>query len=318
MNFRKNKVLDALLITSIMPKSETAHLKLKRRNKMKKILSVSIMAAALFIIGCASAALLNAPVITYVMMDSTSVEVRWARDTLIEGHEDGLGYNVYVYTDSTALLVEDGENLNKYNPEVIPFPIHMLATVSYTIYGLSQDTIYYIQVRTVNIDEKVGGYNANVPFIMASPRPEYTATVTFEMNSPGVDDSCAIRFSDATIMADSAMVSGNADMWVDYWGLIPDDSVAFDSPSHSTEWGSGARVSKLLNLGQYDLDDITEVTTEPTITTYVPVNIGDLIIVKTADDNYVKVHVDTIDILNYKVTITYAYQNIADFPYFSP
>jgi hypothetical protein len=29
----------------------------------------------------------------------------------------------------------------------------------------------------------------------------------------GVDDSCAVRFSDAIIMADSAMANGGADMW---------------------------------------------------------------------------------------------------------
>lgn len=279
---------------------------------MKKILSVSIMAAAVFIIGCGGAALLNAPAITSIVIHEASVTITWEADASIENLVDFSGYNVYVSADSSELLVEDAEDLDKINATVITGNTYTTPT------ALSQDTIYYIQVRTVNIDNEVGSYNANVPFVMASPRPEFTATVTFEMNSPGVDDSCAIRFSDATIMADSAMVSGNADMWVDYWGLIPDDSVAFDSPSHSTEWGSGARVSRLLNLGQYDLDDITEVTTEPTITTYVPVNIGDLIIVKTADDNYVKIHVDTIDILNYKVTITYAYQNIADFPYFSP
>jgi hypothetical protein len=285
---------------------------------MKKILLGMLTILLLFIIGCGGAALIDAPVITYVLMDSTSVEVQWARDTLIEGHEDGLGYNIYVYTDSTPLLAEDGENLDKYNPEVIPFPIHLLTTVSYTIHGLSQDSIYYIQVRTVNIDNKVGSYNTDVPFVSASPRPEFTAIVHFEMNTPGVDDSCAIRFSDAMIMADSAMASGGADMWVDVFPIVTEDTVAFDSPSYSTQWGTGARVSEFLNLGQHELDEITEVTTEPTITTYVPVDEGDVIIVKTADNHYVKIHVDEIDKTNNQVTITYAYQNIADYPYFSP
>jgi hypothetical protein len=176
---------------------------------------------------------------------------------------------------------------------------------------------YYIQVRTVNVDEKVGGYNLDVPFVMASPRPEFTATVKFELNTPGVDDSCAIRFSDATVMYDSAMVSGGADMFVDYW-TGAEDTTAIDSPSHSTEYGSGARVTAFVNMGQMEFDDLYEVTSEPNDTAYVGITIGDLVVAQTEDGNYVKIHVDAIDdSLDYTVTITYAYQNIPDYPFFS-
>jgi hypothetical protein len=279
---------------------------------MKKIFFGMLVIFAVSIIGCGGAALLDAPEITSIVFHEASVTITWHADSVIENDIDFNGYNIYVSTDSSDLLVEDAENLNKINATVITGNTYTTPNT------LDQDSIYYIQVRTVNIDNKVGSYNADVPFVIASPRPEFTATVRFEMNTPGVDDSCAIRFSDALIMADSAMASNDADMWVDVFPITTEDTVAFDSPSHSAQWGTGARVSKFFNLGQYELDDITEVTTEPTITTYVPVNEGDLIIVKTADNHYVKVHVDTIDKTDNQVTITYAYQNIADFPYFSP
>ena len=43
---------------------------------------------------------------------------------------------------------------------------------------------------------------------------------------------------------------------------------------------------------------------------------GDLIIAKTQDDNYVKIHVDSSN--GTYVTITYAYQDVAGFPELSP
>jgi hypothetical protein len=175
---------------------------------MKKILLGLLCLSVIFIIGCGgSAALIEAPLITDVAMGSTSVFVYWEYDTTIENHEDFQGYNVYVYTDSSELLVEDGEDLNKHNPAVIPPDYDHINY--YGITDLSQDTVYYIQVRTINIDNKVGDYNDSVPFVKASPRPEFTVTLMAERwDISGVDDSCAVRFSDAIIMADSAMANG--------------------------------------------------------------------------------------------------------------
>ncbi len=278
---------------------------------MKCLLFGMSAVCAMFIVGCGSAALIDAPEINKVIMDTASVTIYWGVDSGIEGHADFQGYNVYVATDTATLMVEDGEDLNRRNAAVITDSL-------FTVTGLSQDTVYYIQVRTINTDDKVGSYNAAVPYVTASPRPLFTATVKFEMNTPGVDIDCAIRLSDAALMADSAMVNGGADLWVDVWPTSTKDTVAFDSPSHSSEWGTGARVTYLANYGQLGLDDVYEVTTEPTINTYVPVNEGDLIVVKTADNNYAKIHVDVIDKTNNQVTITYAYQNIANVPFFGP
>ncbi len=278
---------------------------------MRRLLLGLFALCAMLIIGCGGAALIDSPEIIMVVMDTASVTIYWEVDTEIEGHADFQGYNVYIATDTATLMVEDGEDLDHINTDVINDSL-------YTIDGLSQDTVYYIQVRTVNTDDKVGSYNVTVPYIEASPRPVFTATVKFEMNTPGVDIDCAIRLSDATLMADSAMVNGDADLWVDVWPTSTKDTVAFDSPSHSSEWGSGARVTLLANYGQYELDEVYEVTTEPTIDTYVPVEEGDLVVVKTADNNYAKIHVDVVDKTNNEVTITYAYQNIANLPFFGP
>lgn len=276
---------------------------------MKKILLISIVLVIIYIIGCGgSAVMIDSPEITMVVMHETSVTVTWAADTSIENHGDFQGYNIYVYTDSSELLVENGEDLNKTNPGTIE-------DNTYEITNLSQDSVFYIQVRTVNIDNKVGDYNDSVPFVKASPRPEFTVTLKFEMIQPGVDDSCAIKFSDATIMADSAMTSGGADMWVEYRGSSPNDTVIFTSPDNHSEFGTDARHTGFVNLGQHLFYDISGVITEPT-ENYVSIVDDDLIIAKTADGNYVKIYVDEVDKSNNFVTIIYAYQNIVDFPYF--
>lgn len=277
---------------------------------MKKALLALAAMVAMMIVGCGGASLIDSPEISMVVMDTASVTITWDEDTLIEGHADFQGYNVYVSVDSSNLLVEDGEDLNKDNANVI-------TTNTFTSAGLSQDTVYYIQVRTVNIDDKVGSYNTNVPFVEASPRPEFTATVKFEIGA-GSDPDCAIRFSDAALMADSEMADSLADMWIDAWTSPTYDTVAAASPSYNTEYGTGANISMLLNLGQYGFDEIFEVTTEPSDTTAVAIAEGDLVILKTADEHYVKIHIDAIDRVALEVTITYAYQNIANYPHFSP
>lgn len=277
---------------------------------MKKALFGLVAIAAMMIVGCGGASLIDSPEISMVVMNTASVTITWDEDTMIEGHDDFQGYNVYVSVDSSDLLVEDGEDLNKFNADAI-------TDLSYEVTGLSQDTVYYFQVRTVNVDDQVGSYNTNVPFVEASPRPEFTAIVKFEIGT-GPDPDCAIRFSDATLMADSEMADSLADMWIDAWDQPIYDTVAVASPSHNIEYGTGANISMLLNLGQYEFDEIFEVTTEPTITTSVAIVEGDLVIIKTADEHYVKLHVDAVDKVALEVTITYAYQNIVNYPHFSP
>jgi len=274
---------------------------------MRRLLLASFALVAMLIIACGGVSLIRAPEIIVVVMDSTSVRVTWEADPDIEEHEDFQGYNIYVHTDSTELLVEDGEDLNSHNAIVITDNF-------YTAQDLSQDSIYYIQVRTLNTEDKVGSYNADVPYVTASPRPEFTVTLVLEMfGPPGGGDSCAIRFSDATIMADSAMANGGADMWVLLWGMMPGDSVSFESPELHPQYGQNVRNTKFDNLGQYEFDDISEVTTEP-VQDRVVISTGDLVIAMTQDSNYVKIHVDTIAVVI--VTITYAYQNIAGFLHF--
>jgi hypothetical protein len=276
---------------------------------MKKLMLVSLLAAGMFIIGCGGAVDLDAPVIDTVIMGEDYVTIAWVVDTAIEDDPDFSGYNVYAYTDSTELMVEDGEDLNKDNATVI-------TANTYTIEDLDDETVYYIQVRTVNVDDKVGSYNATVPYVEASPRPEFTATVNFEIGT-GPDPDCAIRFSDAVLFSDQMMADSSADMWIDAWNSPSYDTVATASPSHNSEYGSGANVTLFENYGQMELDDLYEVTSDPTINTSVAVDSGDLVVAKTADDHYVKIHIDAIDRNGRTVTITYAYQNIADYPFFS-
>ncbi|MEO0228133.1 MAG: fibronectin type III domain-containing protein [candidate division WOR-3 bacterium] len=281
---------------------------------MKRVMFGLVALAAMIILaGCGGEAeKLAAPEITRVVMEHQSITITWKPDSAVASSADFKGYYVYISTDSSDLLV-DAETAED---SLSPINTTALTDTTYTITDLEDSLIYYIQVRTVNTDDKVGEYNTQRPYVKASPRPEFTATVKFEIGS-GPDADCAIRFSDATIMADSAMANGGADMWVDYFGTAPNDTVAFDSPDHHSQYGVNARNTDFVNIGQYELDEVYNVTTEPS-QNYVGVAEGDLIIAKTQDGNYVKIHVDAIDKTNKTVTITYAYQDNPNFPYFSP
>lgn len=276
---------------------------------MKKLMFVALLSAAMFIIGCGGAVELDAPEIDTVIMGDDYVTIGWIVDSAVEEDPDFSGYNVYVYTDTTELMNSDGEDLNKDNATVI-------TVNTYTIEDLDDATEYYIQVRTVNADDKVGTYNTSVPFVMASPRPEFTATVKFEIGA-GPDADCAIRFSDAALFSDAMMADSSADMWIDAWTSPSYDTVATASPSHNVEYGANANITAFVNYGQYDFDEVYEVTTEPDDTTSVAIAEGDLVVAKTADDHYVKIHIDAVDRVNLEVTVTYAYQNIPDYPFFS-
>ncbi len=268
---------------------------------MKRITLAFTFLALALVIGCNGAVRIDAPQMNAVIMGETSVIVFWEKNSAIENNSDFAGYNVYVYTDSSEFLIDDGEELNKWNSQLI-------TDTTYQINGLVQDSIYYFQVRTVNKDGEVGGYNITTPFLKASPRPEFTVTMIIADPGQPVNDSCAIKFSDATIMADSAMASGGADMWL----FAINDTLWFQSPS---SYGLMTRTTYFINTGLGDFDTFSQVTNEPD-SLQVASNIDDIVVAKTEDGNYVKIYIEAIDLQNNSVTVLYAYQNIAAFPYF--
>ncbi|MGB3478823.1 MAG: fibronectin type III domain-containing protein [bacterium] len=278
---------------------------------MKKALLALAAMVAMMIVGCGGADVFDAPEITGVAMDSASVAVTWTPDTTVENNADFSGYNVYVYTDSSELLVEDGEDLNKDNANVI-------TASTYTIAGLSQDTVYYIQVRTLNIDDKVGTYNVNVPFVEASPRPEFTATLSFELDPQYQNETeIALRFADAAKLDE---VDGQIDSTADvFFDAYQDSMTQVASPDHRTiPVQVNPKHTVMVNMGQMNFDDLSEAPS--TIdNANVDFEQGDLIVLKTEEDNYVKMHIDEVlKAPDWTVTVTYAYQNIANYPHFSP
>jgi hypothetical protein len=270
---------------------------------MRRI-SILLFFTLVFIIGCNGALHIQAPELKAVIMEATSVTVFWEQNSVIESNADFVGYNIYVYTDSSALLVESGEELNKYNSLVIHDTV-------YQVNGLVQDSIYYFQVRTMNADAKVGDYNSVTPFIKASPRPEFTVTVKVAVDTQTVNDSCAVRFADALIMADSTMPDSGADMWV---GTV-NDTVMLRSPNSHGLYGANARVTYFVNTGPGDFDSLFECPVEPDEYT-MDFSVGDVGVAKTEDGNYVKIFIESIDPQDNSITVKYAYQNIVGFPYF--
>ena len=73
---------------------------------MKKLMLVSLLAAAMFIIGCGGAVELDAPEIDTVIMGDDYITITWIVDSAVEEDPDFSGYNVYAYTDSAELMVQ--------------------------------------------------------------------------------------------------------------------------------------------------------------------------------------------------------------------
>ncbi len=272
---------------------------------MKKIASTFSIIVLATVCGCNGGAVrIAAPEMNTVIMGETSIIVFWEMNSTIENNSDFAGYNIYVYTDSSGLLVDDGEELNKWNSQLV-------TDTTYQINGLVQDSIYYIQVRTVNTEDKVGGYNATIPFLTGSPRPEFTVMMIGADVGQPVNDSCALRFYDAFIMVDSVIVDSSADAWVN----TENDTAWLVSPDDHPAYGVGARNTLFTNMGPGEFDEVYTVTTEPNLAE-ADLAVDDIIIAKTEDGNYVKIYIEAIDMQNGLVTIRYAYQNITEFPYF--
>ncbi len=275
---------------------------------MKKLILAGLTIALMFIIGCGGAALLQAPKITGVVADSNSVTLTWEADTTIENDTDFQGYNVYVSTDSTELLVSDGENLNKFNATVI-------TGNTYTVTGLSKDTVYYFQVRTVNTDDKVGDYNTDVPYVQMSPRPGYViGQLTMEISSADSNETgCALRFETGEVLDEVNGEFPNADVFAD---KVDADSAQLVTASARTN-GRSTLIAKLdTTVYSYDNWDFSGYTFGNDDRQVIRIN--DLLLCKTEEGNYVKVLIQDVDLTNNTVSLKFAYQNLADYPYLSP
>ncbi len=271
---------------------------------MSRSIKAATFLTFLVLVGCDTVGTVQAPEMTMVIMDASGFTVVWEKNDAIESSVDFAGYNVYVSTDSAALLTDNGEDLNKINSQVITDTLYHAG-------GLSQDSIYYVQVRTVNIEAVVGGYNADTPFLTASPRPEWTVTLRLSPIPPSGTDSCALRYVDGSIMADSVMVDSTADMWVATAG----DSAWFCAPDEHPLYGVGARATLFIYSGPAEFDSLSVVPAQPD-TGLLVVAPGEMAIARTEDGNYVKLRVEALDTVSGTITVLYAYQNIAGFPYF--
>ncbi len=277
---------------------------------MKRIMfGLIAIVAIMTIAGCGGEAeKLAAPEITKTIMDETSVTVVWREDTTVTQHSDFSGYNVYVYTDSTALLTADAENLNAHNTTVI-------TTNSYTATGLSIDSIYYIQVRTVNTDNVAGDYNSNVHFVTASPRSEFTVTVTLELDPNNQNEpKCGLVFATGEVTDETNGEFPNADVFFERFIQGGAETLQVNSASRRPN----GRTTLMVNLGQADFDSVSTVDPTLVVNDHEPFVAGDLIAFKTEENNYVKLHIDTYDSTAATVDVTYSYQDNVDFPYFSP
>lgn len=278
---------------------------------MKSIMLICLSAAVMLIMtGCPSKTLLNAPEITGVVADSNSITVTWQVDTTIENDPDFSGYNVYAATDSSLLLVEDAEDLNKSNPVVI-------TTNSFKVTGLSQDSIYYVQVRTVNTDDKVGGYNADVPFINIQPRPEYVlGQVKMEISSPDSNEAnVGITFATGALVNETNNQLPGADVFCDAYGPSLNDTVQIVTASARPN-GRSTLVVKCDSTYTWNSWDFSGVNFGTSDRVHIANN--DLLLCKTTEGNYVKLLVQNVDRTNNQIAVKFAYQTRPNYPKLAP
>jgi len=245
--------------------------------------------------------LFQPPELARVEMGRRYVALFWYR-SVDEGDDAFVGYNVYSFPDSNLYdLAGNSDTLECYL--VTEGPIQ---DSFYVIPNLSQDSIYYLQVRSVGRWNTISDH-PEWRFVAASPRPEFT--VTLEFNS-GSDSRCALHFATGKSGRRSDLSEEWGDLWVEYDSLK--DSIWFDSPDYGNQ---NCRKTFFENKGRMNFNDLTEITQDPN-KIRVPIRDGDLVVAKTEDGNYVKIHVDEITWSDTTVRLTYAYQNIQNFPHF--
>lgn len=278
---------------------------------MKSVMFICLSAVVMLIMaGCPSKARLDAPEITGVIADSNSITVTWQVDTTIENDPDFSGYNVYAATDSSLLLVEDAEDLNKSNPIVI-------TANSFKVTGLSRDSIYYVQVRTVNTDDKVGGYHADVPFISIQPRPEYMlGQVKMEISSPDSNEAnVGITFATGALVNETNNQLPGADVFCDAYGPSQNDTVQIVTASARPN-GRSTLVVKCDSTYTWDSWDFSGVNFGTSDRVQITNNA--LLLCKTTEGNYVKLLVQNIDRTNNQIAVKFAYQTRPNYPKLAP
>jgi len=279
---------------------------------MKRLLmSCFALMIMILITGCpGSVDKLAAPEITGVVADSNSVTLSWKIDTTVENNSAFSGYNIYATTDSASLMALEGDSLNKDNTTIV-------TTNTYKVNNLSPDSIYYLQVRTVNTDDKVGEYNATVPLVSMQPRPEYVlGQVKMEIllndsNEVGV----AIRFSTGQILNEVGGQFPNADVFCDAWGPTTNDTVQIVTASARPN-GRSTLVVKCDSTYTWDSWDFSGVNFGTSDRAQIAVD--DLLLCKTTEGNYVKLLVESIDRVNNQVGIKFAYQTRPNYPHLMP
>ncbi len=279
---------------------------------MRKIMfGLIALVAMVGLIGCGGEKeKLAAPEIIGVVADSNSVTLTWKEDTTVTNHSDFQGYNVYYSTDSASLMVEDGEDLNPVNTTV-------LKTNTFKVTGLSADSIYFFQVRTVNTADKVGPYNTDVPVVQISPRPEFViGKIKLELSASGQpplnEDSCALRFSTGQILNEVNNEFPNADVFADAVDTITAQLVSASARPN----GRSTLVIKLDTTYTWESWDFSGVNFGTS--DRAEVNNNDLLLCKTTEGNYVKVLIQEVNHTQDYIKLKYAYQNKPNYPYLAP
>ncbi len=282
---------------------------------MKKvaIAGIAILAMFIFVGGfCGEAPILEAPVIYKVEVFDTNVKLYWHPSADAET-EDFKEYVVYAFQDSTlADLAGDNDSLVDYE---ITFGVDTIQTAT-----LAADKIWYVQVRTRNVDDGVGDFSATKKFVPCSPRKGGKDIKVYGQKH-GIASKCMFIFSTGTVV--DTTQGAQADYFYDVQ-IIPTKGSWFTAPKKLNSAWKNTKIGKLAVTvtsidEQIELKD-SELTAD---TLGVAVEKGKIYGFKLADTTYAKILVDSIFIHNTAedssfVIIDWAWQDNKGFRYLAP
>jgi len=272
-----------------------------------------IVLFAVLLSGCSqqSKPLYGPPEIEHIILGDGSITLTGLADRLpldliindqYGDNPDYDGFNVYCYTDSVPYYSGNSDLLKPHL--VTPTPVK---DTTYTIQNLTNGIVYYIHITNV-----MKGGEITYPYwsnqVQGSSRPEGWQ----KLNELHAVSNVGFSFASG-VAIDSSLI--DADIYL----VLENDKLRFKSPNQR---GIALKHTDIKILGKAGFEDIFKTDSLNWFDSAVGVEAIEkyLYALRTQEENYVKVYVDSVHIAvdpkDTYVRFRWAYQLISGYPYF--